>query len=85
MWQMPIDEEYREFIKGTVADIQNISSGKGAGATIGAMFIKEFTGDSPWIHLDIAGTAWNDDAKPWLAKGPTGVGLRTLVHLILSY
>ena len=85
MWQMPIDEEYREFIKGTVADIQNISSGKGAGATIGAMFIKEFTGDSPWIHLDIAGTAWNDDAKPWLAKGPNGVGLRTLVHLILSY
>jgi leucyl aminopeptidase len=85
MWQMPIDEEYREFIKGTVADIQNISSGKGGGATIGAMFIKEFTGDSPWIHLDIAGTAWNDDAKPWLAKGPTGVGLRTLVHLIMSY
>ena len=85
MWPMPIDEEYREFIKGTVADIQNISSGKGGGATIGAMFIKEFTGDSPWIHLDIAGTAWNDDAKPWLAKGPTGVGLRTLVHLITSY
>ena len=85
MWQMPIDEEYREFIKGTVADIQNISSGKGGGATIGAMFIREFTGDSPWIHLDIAGTAWNDDAKPWLAKGPTAVGLRTLVHLIMSY
>jgi leucyl aminopeptidase len=85
MWQLPIDDEYREFIKGTVADIQNISSGKGAGATIGAMFIKEFTGDSPWIHLDIAGTAWNDDVKPWMAKGPTGVALRTLVHLITSY
>jgi leucyl aminopeptidase len=85
MWQLPMDDDYREFIKGTVADIQNISSGKGGGATIGAMFIKEFTGDSPWIHLDIAGTAWNDDAKPWLAKGPTGVALRTLVHLIMSY
>ena len=85
MWQLPMDDEYREFIRGTVADIQNISSGKGAGATIGAMFIKEFTGDSPWIHLDIAGTAWNDDAKPWLAKGPTGVALRTLVHLVMSY
>src|SRR5215470_15022010 len=85
MWQLPVDDEYREFIKGTVADIQNISSGKGGGATIGAMFIKEFTGDSPWIHLDIAGTAWNDDAKPWLAKGPTGVALRTLVHLVMSY
>ncbi|PYU00325.1 MAG: leucyl aminopeptidase [Acidobacteria bacterium] len=85
MWQMPVDDDYREFIKGTVADIQNIGSGKGGGATIGAMFIKEFTGDSPWIHLDIAGTAWNDDAKLWMAKGPTGVGLRTLVHLIMSY
>jgi len=81
----PIDDDYREFIKGTVADIQNISSGKGGGAITGAMFIKEFTGDTPWIHLDIAGTAWNDDAKPWLAKGPTGVALRTLVHLVMSY
>jgi leucyl aminopeptidase len=85
MWQMPIDDDYRDFIKGSFADIQNISSGKGGGAITGAMFIKEFTGDSPWIHLDIAGTAWNDDAKPWLAKGPTGVALRTLVHLVMSY
>jgi leucyl aminopeptidase len=85
MWQMPIDDEYREFIKGSVADIQNIGSGKGGGAITGAMFIKEFSGDTPWIHLDIAGTAWNDDAKPWLAKGPTGVALRTLVHLVMSY
>ncbi len=85
MWQMPIDDEYRDFIKGSFADIQNISSGKGGGAITGAMFIKEFTSDTPWIHLDIAGTAWNDDAKPWLAKGPTGVALRTLVHLVLSY
>jgi len=84
MWQMPIDDDYRDFIKGSFADIQNISSGKGGGAITGAMFIKEFTGDSPWIHLDIAGTAWNDDAKPWLAKGPTGVALRTLVHLVMS-
>jgi leucyl aminopeptidase len=85
MWPLPVDDEYREFIKGTVADIQNISSGKGGGAITGAMFLKEFSGDTPWIHLDIAGTAWNDDAKPWLAKGPTGVALRTLVHLISSY
>jgi leucyl aminopeptidase len=84
MWQMPMDEEYREFIKGSFADIQNIGSGKGGGAITGAMFIREFAGDTPWIHLDIAGTAWNDDAKPWLAKGPTGVGLRTLVHLVMS-
>jgi len=84
MWQMPMDDEYREFIKGSFADIQNIGSGKGGGAITGAMFIREFAGDTPWIHLDIAGTAWNDDAKAWLAKGPTGVALRTLVHLVQS-
>jgi leucyl aminopeptidase len=84
MWQMPMDDEYREFIKGSFADIQNIGSGKGGGSITGAWFIREFAGDSPWIHLDIAGTAWNDDAKPWLAKGPTGVSLRTLVHLVTS-
>jgi leucyl aminopeptidase len=84
MWQMPMDDEYREFIKGSFADIQNIGSGKGGGSITGAWFIREFAGDSPWIHLDIAGTAWNDDAKPWLAKGPTGVSLRTLVQLVMS-
>ena len=85
MWQMPIDDDYREFIKGSVGDIQNIGSGKGGGAITGAMFIKEFTGDTPWIHLDIAGTAWNDDQKPWQAKGATGTAVRTLVHLLMSY
>ena len=85
MWQMPMDDEYREFIKGSFADIQNIGSGKGGGSITGAWFIREFAGDTPWIHLDIAGTAWNDDAKPWLAKGPTGVALRTLLNLIQSF
>jgi leucyl aminopeptidase len=85
MWQMPVDDDYREFIKGSTGDIQNIGSGKGGGAITGAMFIKEFTGDTPWIHLDIAGTAWNDDQKPWMAKGATGTAVRTLVHLLMSY
>jgi leucyl aminopeptidase len=84
MWPLPMDDEYREFIKGSFADIQNVGSGKGGGAITGAWFIREFAGDTPWIHLDIAGTAWNDDAKPWLAKGPTGVSLRTLVRLVMS-
>lgn len=85
MWQLPMDDEYREFIKGSFADIQNIGSGKGGGSITGAWFIREFAGDTPWVHLDIAGTAWNDDAKPWLAKGPTGVALRTLVYLVQSF
>ncbi|MGH9681612.1 MAG: leucyl aminopeptidase family protein, partial [Candidatus Acidiferrales bacterium] len=85
MWQLPIDDEYREMIKSGIADIQNVGSGKGGGAITGAMFIKEFTGDSPWIHLDIAGTAWQDDAKPWNAKGATGVAVRTLVDLAMKF
>ncbi|MGH9795766.1 MAG: leucyl aminopeptidase [Candidatus Acidiferrales bacterium] len=84
MWQMPLDDDYREFIKGHMADIQNIGSGKGGGAITGAMFLKEFAEETPWIHLDIAGTAWLDDSKPWMAKGATGVALRTLVDLANS-
>lgn len=85
MWPMPMDDEYREMIKGTMADIQNISSGKGGGAITGAMFIREFVDDVPWVHLDIAGTAWYDDAKPWMAKGATGVPVRTLVELAMNF
>jgi leucyl aminopeptidase len=85
MWPMPIDEEYREMIKSGIADIQNVGSGKGGGAITAAMFLKEFTGDTPWIHLDIAGTAWQDDVKPWSAKGATGVGVRTLVDLAMRF
>lgn len=85
MWPLPIDDDYREMIKSGIADIQNVGSGKGGGAITGAMFIKEFTGDTPWIHLDIAGTAWQDDVKPWNAKGATGVAVRTLVDLAMKF
>jgi leucyl aminopeptidase len=85
MWPLPMDDEYREMIKSGIADIQNVGTGKGGGATVGAMFIREFAGDTPWIHLDIAGTAWQDDVKPWAAKGATGVGVRTLVDLAMKF
>jgi leucyl aminopeptidase len=84
MWQMPMDDEYREFIKGSFADIQNIGSGKGGGSITGAWFIREFAGDTPWIHLDIAGTAWIEDGKPWIAKGPSGIALRSIVEFARS-
>jgi leucyl aminopeptidase len=84
MWPMPLDDDYREFIKGHMADIQNIGSGKGGGAITGAMFLKEFAEDTPWIHLDIAGTAWLDDNKPWMAKGASGVAVRTLIDLVMN-
>ncbi len=82
MWRMPLGDEYAEMIRSTIADIQNVGSGKGGGAITAAMFLREFVEKEPWIHLDIAGTAWLDEAKPWSAKGATGVGLRTLVELI---
>ncbi len=85
MWPLPMDDEYREMIKSGIADIQNVGSGKGGGAMAGAMFIREFTGDTPWVHLDIAGTAWQDDAKPWAGKGATGVAVRTLVDFVMKF
>ncbi|MFZ0738469.1 MAG: leucyl aminopeptidase [Candidatus Acidiferrales bacterium] len=84
MWPMPIDDDYEEMIKSNIADIRNTGSGKGGGAITAAWFIKEFAEDTPWIHLDIAGTAWLDDNKPWSAKGPTGVAVRTLVDFAMK-
>jgi leucyl aminopeptidase len=72
-------------IKSTIADIQNVGTSRGGGAITAAMFLKEFTGDTPWVHLDIAGTAWLDDPKTWAAKGATGVGVRTLIDLAMKF
>ena len=84
MWPMPMDEEYQEMIKSHIADIRNTGSGKGGGASTGAWFIKEFAEDTPWIHLDIASTCWIDEGRPWLAKGPTGVAIRSIVDFALK-
>ncbi len=81
IWQLPLDKEYREQIKSEIADIKNIG-GRKAGTITGAYFIREFVEDTPWAHLDIAGTAWNENGKPHLAVGPTGVCVRTLVNLV---
>lgn len=84
MWHMPLDDEYRELLNTVYADIQNIG-GRWGGACSAAMFLKEFAGDTPWVHVDIAGTAWLDDAKPFLAKGPTGIPLGSMVNLALNW
>jgi leucyl aminopeptidase len=84
MWHMPLDEEYRDQLKTVYADIQNIGTRWG-GACTAAMFLKEFAGDTPWVHVDVAGTAWLDDAKPFLAKGPAGVPLGSLVNLAVNW
>ena len=80
-WQLPLDPEYTKQIKSDIADIKNIG-GRKAGTITAAAFLKEFADGFAWAHLDIAGTAWADDAKPYRAKGPTGVGVRTLLKLV---
>ena len=80
MWPLPLFDEYKESLKSEIADMLN-SPGRPAGAITAAMFLKEFVGDTPWAHLDIAGTAWTDEARPWAVKGATGVMIRTLVEL----
>ena len=81
MWRLPVDDEYREMIKSNIADMMNVG-GRWGGAVTAAMFLKEFVGDTPWIHLDIAGVAWMEDTKPWIAKGPSGVPVRSLVEFV---
>jgi leucyl aminopeptidase len=82
-WPMPLYDEYSDQLKSEIADLVN-SGGRPAGACTAAMFLKEFSGGLPWVHLDIAGTAWADDARPWQPKGATGVAVRTLAELAFS-
>jgi len=84
MWRLPLDDEYKEHIRSSIADIVN-SGGRWGGAVTAAMFLKEFAEDTPWIHLDIAGTAWMEEQKPWIAKGPSGIALRSLVEFVESF
>jgi len=79
-WPMPLYDDYREQLKSEIADMMN-TGGRPAGSITAAMFLKEFTDNVPWAHLDIAGTAWVDEAKPFLPKGPSGVAVRTLAEL----
>lgn len=83
-WRLPLDDEYREMIKSGIADIVN-SGGRWGGAVTAAKFLQEFVEDKPWIHLDIAGVAWMEENKPWIAKGPSGIAVRTLVELVRGF
>jgi leucyl aminopeptidase len=82
-WPLPLFDEYKDQLRSEIADMIN-TGGRLAGAITAAVFLKEFTGGLPWIHLDIAGTAWAEENKPFMPKGPTGVGLRTLVELAFT-
>jgi leucyl aminopeptidase len=80
-WQLPLDKEYSRQIKSDIADIKNVG-GRKAGTITAAAFLKEFADGVSWAHLDIAGTAWGDEAKPYRSKGPTGIAVRTLLKIV---
>jgi leucyl aminopeptidase len=79
-WRLPLHPEYKDLTKGTVADLTNASSKRKAGTIYAASFLEEFVDERPWVHLDIAGTAW-DVGREYAPKGPTGYGVRLLVDL----
>ncbi len=81
-WRLPCTPEYRALIKSSIADIMNTGMDRGGGATTAAMFLREFAGDTPWVHLDIAGQAWIDEARNYIAKGPSGVAVRSIVEWV---
>ncbi|HZQ17939.1 MAG TPA: leucyl aminopeptidase [Terriglobales bacterium] len=84
MWRLPLGDEYLEAMRSSIADLQN-SGGRWGGASTAAAFLKEFAEETPWIHLDIAGTAWMDDNKPWIAKGPSGIAVRSLIEFAREF
>ena len=84
MWRLPVDSDYTELIKSEIADVKN-TGGRWGGAITAAMFLKEFVEDTPWIHLDIAGTAWIENKQPWIAVGPSGLPVRTLVEFAMNF
>jgi len=83
-WQLPMDEEYKEYLKCAFADLPNIG-GRYAGSITAAWFLREFADPTPWVHLDIAATAWLDEGKSWISKGPSGVAVRSFVSLALNW
>jgi leucyl aminopeptidase len=82
-WPLPLFDEYKDQLRSEIADMIN-TGGRMGGAITAALFLKEFTGGLPWIHMDIAGTSWAEETKPFMPKGPTGVGVRTLVELAFT-
>ena len=83
-WRLPLGEEYADMIKSEIGDIKN-TGGRWGGAITAAEFLHAFAEDTPWIHLDIAGVAWVEDARPYIAKGPSGIGVRSILEWVRSF
>ena len=83
-WRLPLDSEYADMIKSDIGDIKN-SGGRYGGASTAAEFLHNFAEDTPWLHLDIAGAAWSEETKPYMAKGPSGIAMRSIVEWVRKY
>ena len=83
-WRLPLGDEYADMIKSDIGDIKN-TGGRYGGAITAAEFLRVFAEDTPWIHLDIASMAWIEDNKPFIAKGPSGVGVRSILEWVRSF
>ncbi len=83
-WRLPLGDEYADMIKSDIGDIKN-TGGRWGGAITAAEFLKVFAEDTPWIHLDIAGMAWVEESKPYIAKGPSGIAVRSILEWVRSY
>lgn len=84
LWRLPLGPEYRKQIQSKVADIKNVGD-RAAGTITAATYLQEFVGETPWVHLDIAGTAWNFTEKSYVPAGPSGIGVRTLIELVRNW
>ncbi|OGQ99456.1 MAG: peptidase M17 [Deltaproteobacteria bacterium RIFOXYD12_FULL_55_16] len=84
LWRLPLDQEYTKQLKSGIADLKNVGK-KDGGAITAAAFLKEFVGDTPWAHLDIAGTAWDFTEKSYIPKGPSGIAVRTLFDFVRNW
>jgi len=83
-WRLPLADEYADMIKSDIGDIKN-TGGRAGGAITAAEFLHVFAEDTPWIHLDIAGMAWIEDSRPYIAKGPSGMAVRSILEWVRSY
>jgi leucyl aminopeptidase len=83
-WELPLDQDYKKFVKSEIADVRNYSREASAGTIMAALFLEHFVKDTPWVHLDIGGTAWAETQKPYCPKGATGALIRTLWQFLKS-
>ena len=85
VWNLPLPTEYRKQLDSQTADVSNIGSGRFGGTLVAGLFLQEILGDTPWVHIDIAGPVTTDEIEGEFAKGATGFGVRTLLEIATNW